>query len=238
MKKQETSAGFTLLEILLAIFIFGIIMATIFGSFGYVFSSAETINNGLDSYEIASNCLNRMVADLKSIYISQHPEYSISRPNDPPNAYRFFGDISSAGEASFSRLRFASFAHLPLEKSTQDGIAEIVYYVQHTTEYDDKDNYILRRADSLYPYDRYDGENFEEKSTDPALCENVKSLEFVYYDHEEKEYDQWNSESDEFKYATPRAIKIKLEIGEIEEDSPSLFFETMVDFTVFREEIK
>ncbi|MCP4348041.1 MAG: prepilin-type N-terminal cleavage/methylation domain-containing protein [Desulfobacterales bacterium] len=232
-----SGSGFTLLEILVAICIFGIIMATIFGSFGYVFSSAEAVNEGMDAYEIANNCLNRMIVDLKSIYIASPPGYSKPKTGDDPNDYRIVGDTSSAGDGDFSRLRFTSYAHVPLEKSLREGIAEIVYYVQHI-ETEDEEYYVLSRADTLYPYERFDGDVFEEKKSDPVLCPNVKSLEFKFYDDEDTEYDSWDSESDKSKYSTPRAVKIKLEIGEIGEDSPSLLFETMVNFPVFREKIE
>ncbi|WP_207680262.1 PulJ/GspJ family protein [Desulfonema magnum] len=233
MKKQETSSGFTLIEILIAIFIFSIIVTTIFGSFTSVFSSAKMIDEDIDAYEMAKNCFDRMILDLRSVRISS--EFNYIRPgigtDNPPDPYRIVGDISYAETGSFSRIRFTSQTHLPLEKSTQDGIAEIVYYVQST----DDDSYVLRRADSLYPYKRFEGKVFEEKKTDPVLCENIKSLEIKYYDDEETEHDHWDSESQEFKYATPRAVRIKLEFGD---DSASLLFETMVSLLVYREKVK
>ena len=70
---------------------------------------------------------------------------------------------------------------MPLERSTaQDGIAEIVYYVQAVPG----GGLRLKRADNLYPYPR-----FEERSVDPVLCENVKSLAFEYVDAEGKVFD-------------------------------------------------
>jgi len=227
MKRKKASSGFTLLEILIAIFIFSIIVTTIFGSFTSVFSNAETISKGIGSYEMGKNCLNRMIFDLKSMHVSPDAEYARPSLNDTPDPYRVVGDTSYAGTASFSRLRFTSLSHVSLEKSTRDGIAEIVYYVQSQ----DDEQYVLRRADSLYPYKRFDGKNFEEQFADPALCEGVKSLIFIYYDEEGTEYDYWDSESSEFKYATPSAIKIKLEFGD---DYSSLFFETMVDLPIYR----
>ena len=224
---KEKSSGFTLIEILLAIFIFAIIATTIFGSFASVFSTTEAITEGMASYQMAKNCLDRMVLDLREIRISMPPEYAPPDANDTTDPYRVIGDLSSAG-SSFSRLRFASLAHLPLEGSTRDGIAEIVYYVQNTEE----DNYVLRRADSLHPYKRFEGKIFEESTGDPILCEGIKSLTFKYYDDEETESDSWDSESMESKYSTPRAIRIKLEFGD---EFSSLFFETMVSFPLYRE---
>ena len=44
LKKRVHEGGFTLLEILIAIFIFSIIVTTIFGSYRAVFSTTEAIN--------------------------------------------------------------------------------------------------------------------------------------------------------------------------------------------------
>jgi len=69
------------------------------------------------------------------------------------------------------------------------------------------------------------------KQTGVVLCENVKSLTFKYYDHEGTEFDMWNSDDEEFGYATPSAIGIKLELGI---GSDSKLFETMVTLPVNR----
>jgi len=232
MKKRNSISGFTLFEILIAIFIFSIIITTIFASFTSVFSNAEVIKADIDAYEMAKDGLNRMILDLREVYVSMPPEYSYPTPNSTPNAYRMVGDTSYAGTGTFSRFRFASFAHVALEKSIQDGIAEIVYYVQSTGENDEGEPiYALRRADSLYPYKRFEGNIFEEKDSDPVLCEGIKSLTFQYYDDEDNEYERWDSESEESKYGTPRAIRIKIELGD---EFSSLLFETMVDFPIYR----
>ncbi len=223
---QFPAFGFTLLEILIAIFIFSIIVTTVFGSYNAIFSNIETIDKGITDYEMAKNCLNRMVADLRSIHVSMPPKYAIPDFDAPPDPYRIVGDTSDAVNVSFARLRFTSLAHIPFEKSITDGIAEIVYYVQDA----DDGNYVLRRADTLYPY-----KPFQENKNDPVLCEGVKSLTFKYYDHKGTEYEDWDSESDEFRYSTPMAISIRLELGM---DSDSQLFETMVTLPVCREKIE
>lgn len=220
---MNADAGFTLLEILLAITIFGIVMAMVLGAYHTVLSTAEAVRDGSGSYEVAKTCMNRMMTDLQAIRISMVPEYTKPGLTDPPNPYRIVGDTSYAGDGVFSRLRFTSYEHLPFENDSKEGVAEIVYYVQEAED----DRHVLRRADHLYPY-----EEFEEDPSDPALCDNVKSLAFVFYDHEGTEYEKWDSEDEEFEHATPAAIKIKLEIGD---DSSSIPFETMVYFKIFRD---
>jgi general secretion pathway protein J len=222
---RKPKSGFTLMEILLAIFIFSIIVTTVFGSFRAVFSSTGRIEDGIKTYVMAKNCLNRMILDLQSIQIAMPPAYRKPNFNSDPDPYRIVGDASSAGSLSFARLRFTSLAHVSFGADTRKGIAEIVYYVQET----ENDAYVLRRSDTLYPY-----QDFEEKASDPVLCERVKSLTFTYYDAEGTDYELWDSESDEHKHATPKAIGVKLEIGD---SSTAVVFETTVSLPVHRDNI-
>ena len=218
--------GFTLMEILLAFLILGIVLTTILASFNAVFSTTDTLRNSSRYYDMAKNCLNRMTLDLGALYITQPPLYKPPNFDDPPNPYRIIGSINEIGGTSFAMVRFASNAHIPLNKSIKRGIAEIVYYVQGQ----DDGQPVLRRGDHLYPYPP-----FEENSGDPILTEHVKSLAFKYYDSEGSEFEEWNSDSEEYGYATPAAIGIQLEIGD---ESVSYNFETTVRFAVNREKIE
>lgn len=214
--------GFTLLEVMIAIFIFAIIATTIFTSYSSLLSGSETSDQGTASYEMAKNCLNRMIVDLESIHLTLPPGYSPPVLGEPPELYRIVGDIFDVQGVSFPRLRFTSLAHLSFGGKTEKGIAEIVYYVQASGD----GNYVLKRADNLYPY-----ETFEEKAGDPVLCTDVKSLTFKYYDQDGTAYDLWDSDDEDFGYSTPKAIDINLELAE---SSGSLWFKTMATPTVYR----
>ncbi|QTA78569.1 Uncharacterized protein dnl_07930 [Desulfonema limicola] len=224
----KASTGFTLFEILLSIFIFTIVITTIFSSYRAVFSSTDSINGKIASYEMANNCLNRMIMDIKAAYISQIPGYTPPAFNSPPDPYQMKGESQYAGSKTFPSFRFTSSAHLFPGKNMRTGIAEIIYYVQYI---DNDEQYVLKRAENLPPYNK----KFAFSNKDPILCEHLKSLEFIYYNFEGTEHESWDSESKEYKYATPSAMKIKLETGN---DSVSLFYETMIDFPFYREEIK
>ena len=76
-KAKHGQQGFTLIEILVALFIFVIVVTTIFGSYNSVFSNAESIKDDMTSYEMAKNCLNRMIIDLQSLHVSLPPAYSM-----------------------------------------------------------------------------------------------------------------------------------------------------------------
>ena len=219
---QRPVAGFTLMEILLAILILGLVVTTILASFNAVFSTTETLDSSSKYYNMAKTCLNRMTIDLETLFVNQPPLYKAPDFDDPPDLYRIFGSQTNIGGTSFANLRFASHGHVPFENSTREGIAEIIYYVIVKND----GQFVLKRADNLYPYP-----TFEEKASDPVLCENVKSLAFKYYDQEGTEADEWDSDTDEYQYATPTTIKIQLELGNETESYP---FETTVRLPVYR----
>ena len=232
-KKQQTAnndqkleRGFTLVELLLAIVILSLVVTTVLVSYNAVFSTTEALQSSSNIYEMAKNCLKQMTVDLESIYIIRKPIYKRPEFDDEPSDFRVVGLSKDLSGTGFAQLRFTSRAHLPLENSHRRGIAEIVYYVQAKED----GSQVLKRSDNLYPYPE-----FEEKGTDPTLCEHVKSLAFTFLDDERSENDSWDSESDAFEYATPRAIGIELEIGD---ETRSHTFKTMVRLPVYREIIK
>ncbi len=219
---RPAAAGFTLMEVLVAITILAVVVTTILASFNSVFSTTEILDESADIYEMAKNCMKRLTEDFESIHITQRPLYKPPEFDQPPDPYRIVtttGDIDGTGIA---QLRFASRAHISLGQSPGKGIAEIIYYVQAGNDGD----LVLKRADNLYPYP-----DFEERSSDPVLCKYVKSLAFKFYPQEGTESDVWDSDSDEFDHATPKAIGIKLELAN---KASSYTFETMVSLPIWR----
>jgi general secretion pathway protein J len=199
-------SGFTLLEIVVAIFIFALVITTVFGSFRAVFSSTDAVGNDVAVYASARACLERMATDLAALYITRDPFYSKPKFNDKDknDPYRVVGDTTDVAGASFGRLRFASLAHLRLNQDPRQGVCRIVYYVQQRSDA----SLVLRRADHLYPFP-----DFEESEDDPILCDNVLSLEFEYMNDEDEMSDRWDSESADTHYTPPRLIEIRLTVG-------------------------
>jgi general secretion pathway protein J len=223
--QDRGAPGFTLLEILLAITIFAIVITTIFGSFRAVFFNSADFDHRADLDEMANGCLTRMSLDLESLECSLPPLYHPPGTDDEPDIYRVVGDFSEAGGSKAGRLRFTSLDHLSFHNATRQGVSEIVYYLYTTAD----GQQVIKRADHLYPYP-----DFEASAKDATLCEKVKSLKFVYFDQEGDEHDRWDSESDDYKYATPTAIGIQIEVGD---ENYSRKAETVVSLPVQRREI-
>lgn len=229
----ENRRGFTLLEILVAIFIFAVVMTTIYASFNAVLSKNEAINQGRGVYEMARTCLDRMASDLSAVYVERPPLYEPADFDDTENPYRFVASEEIVGSESFSRLRFAADAHLPMGGGKSGGIAEIVYYLEAVEAPDS--GFVLRRADTAYPYDASGYESYDESAPDPILCRNVQSFSLELSDSEGEWRPEWDSENSRTKYATPRAVRIKLKVSD---GMNSHAFETAVKLPVWREELE
>jgi general secretion pathway protein J len=218
--------GFTLLEIMVAIFIFAVVITTVFGSFRAVFSSADAVGGDVAVFESARTCLERMATDLQALIISDYPRYTKPEFNDPADSYRLVGDTSDVAGSTFGRLRFTSLAHLALNRDPRQGVCRIVYYVHEGLN----ESLVLRRADHLYPFP-----DFEENEDDPILCDNIMALEFEYMDAEGEMSDRWDSESADNDYATPHLVEIRLTVGN---QDRSMIFSTRVALHVYRKAVE
>jgi general secretion pathway protein J len=229
---RSGSRGFTLFEVLIAMFIFGVVVTTVFGSYRTVFSSVDALQARIDLNEMATVCFNRLGADLRSAFVARGPAYEKPGFDDPPDPYRFAMETVYEAGGNFPRLRFTSFAHLPMGADRRTGIAEIVYYVESEGAFGEaEESRVLKRGDRLPPYP----ENFEAMETDPVLCERVRSLQMVLLDAEGEEHESWDSEATEQERATPRAVAVTLELGD---ENVSLFYETVIEIPVYRDAVE
>ncbi|RUA00230.1 MAG: hypothetical protein DSY89_06970 [Deltaproteobacteria bacterium] len=215
-----------MIEILIAMFIFAIIITTVFGSYRGTAEQIERVSKDRYLVEMGRNCIDRITRDLLAVWVVQSPEYQPPGINSDPDPYRVAGEDDSVDNLSYTRLQFTSLAHLPIRPSRSFGIARIVYYVQS----DENGMHRLFRSDRLFPYGR-----FEEDPMDPVLCTHVHALSFTFYDSDGEPHEEWNSESESVKYATPAAVEIRLELGDGESTQ---IFKTRVNLPVRREKIE
>jgi general secretion pathway protein J len=220
-------SGFTLLEIMLAIFIFAIVLTTLFGSFNTVFSNAAAVDEDLIYYEVARNGLNRMITDFQTIEITTADEFILPELNESNDRFRFLGDFLDAGSETFPQISFASRSHLPLGSQRIPGVGLIRYYVEQRSS----GEYVLKRSDRHFLIDAEE----DQDAFDPVLLNRLKSFQVVYFDEEGDEYEQWDSDADDYEYATPSVILIKFELGN---DTISHFFETKIALPLVRQNLE
>jgi general secretion pathway protein J len=207
LPRRKHVRGFTLAEILIAIAIFALLVSIVMGSFSGVFSHTEELAIERSNNAMARSCLMRMATDLSNAYVEKPPFFKPPEAMQDPSFYRFVAIDGAGSAATDVRLQFASRAHVDLGADKRQGIAIIRYYLEAMDEGADP-LWRLRRADWLA-----DAGPLPEPANDPILCENIRALKMTYLDAEGEASDEWDSSSADNGYATPRAVRIRLELA-------------------------
>jgi prepilin-type N-terminal cleavage/methylation domain-containing protein len=199
--------GFTLIEILIAVLILGIVLSTVYVSYTGTFRIIHDTRYDAEVYSLARAALDRMARDLQSAAPWR-------------GGFTFTTKTQTLGNREFLHLSFRSAAHIAFsDKEAREGIALIGYGVEEGAE---KAGYILTRSDSLY----------QEPGKDPStgkgwlLCDGIDSVSYLFFDEAGKEYMSWNSEGDvpAQKKRMPAAILIRLSfVNDTDRERPLVF---------------
>lgn len=203
MNKQRCK-GFTLVEVLVSILIFSILMSTLFSSFKAFIISSEYLKDDVTHGEKIRNVLKRINTDLESLVVLQTPRYKKPEFNSDPDPYGFIGQEETLGRNVVSSMAFTSFAHAMLGVDQRAGVARISYYLKEN----ENNTYDLYRADALFPFPEE-----MESCTNPILCRDISGFELVYTDFNGDEHRYWNSDDQEFEYAFPISMDLKITLG-------------------------
>ena len=216
------STAFTLLEILIAMFIFAVVLSTIYASYTGTFRIVNETESQADIYGMARVALERIQEDLESVYIPKDAKSPESDEDSP-----FVGEDEETKGRGTDSLHFISRAHLVFSEQEQSsGTAEIAYYVEGDEE---GEGFVLYRADTPAFQEKP-----EEGTGGLVLCDSLVSVNFTYYDDEGEEHDNWDSTSDEFKDKVPKMVSIKLEFENSTDPERPFSFMTSVALPLSR----
>ena len=231
MRRAPHNAGFTLVEVLIAVGILAGISAAMGLSMQSMFSTRDYFEERYERFQIARNALNRMSAEIASAYMAAPEHGGEPIPGEEPDGQ----DTSDDGQAELERLQrepiqfgfigrddtmsFSSFAHV----RTQDGErnshhAEIGYFVRREQDEDTgrQVQRLMRREDTTYDDDITKG------GTIYVMIPEIEEVEFEYWDAgpvrlgtaEEIAQGRWVSEWDttrtEFAGRLPTRVRIKV----------------------------
>ncbi len=244
-ESKRRAAGFTLIEILVSISIFAVLATMVYSSLNAVLSRNEAIKEAGNVHEMAKNALNRMTMDLTAMFVEQYPKYQVPGINDPPDPYRVLGEEDYVRGNLSSRLTFASTEHLGISSDIVSGLGRIVYYVEapgdrpgdrFTDRPGDRDEQglLLIRSDKPFPYD-IDPDSPMDTVQDPVLCEGIESFSLTFVDENGQTHREWNSDSETYRFATPRAVIIHMKVAS---NNATHDFTTRVDIPVYRERLE
>jgi len=224
----KNSSGFTLLEILIAMFIFAIVLSTIYTSYTGTFRIVDETQYQADIYGMARITLERMHEDLESVYITQYSEPSESN-EEGGGVVEFLGEDKEIKDSGADSLRFISRAHLVFGEEEQAfGKAEIGYYVG---ENDEGEGLVLYRTDTPVV-----AQTPGEGTGGSALCEKLLSINFTYHDANGEVYDNWDSAAKMLKEKIPQMVSILLEFVNRSDPETPFKFMTRVALPMGREQ--
>ena len=212
----SNSSGFTLVEILIAIFIFAIILSTIFTTYTGAFRVMDQTESQAGIYAMARTALERMIEDLESVYVIPGA-YTKKTEADTQGSDLFIGEKKEINGRPFDTLRFLSRAHIGFNDTEPDsGVTRIAYYA---VESDQENGATLFRSDTP----EFEEEP-EEGSGGVPLCEGLSSVDLTYYSGDGKPHERWDSTKEEFDGNLPVMVLISLEfVNKTDPESPIRF---------------
>jgi len=125
-QSQTTNDGFTLIEVLLAVFIASIVMAVLYASFFQIIKAKEKVEEELELYHEARVIFSKMTKDLATAF----PRGSVNSVTSNTNSDYFIG----AQEGNFSTLRFTSLSRTPAKDAKESDQTEISYFIEPTED--------------------------------------------------------------------------------------------------------
>ena len=137
-QSPTSNDGFTLIEVLLAVFIASLVLVVLYGSFFQILKAKEKIEQELEVYHEARVIFSKMTKDL----VTAFPRGALNSNSAISSDY-----FQGTREAEQSALRFTSLSRLPQGDTKESDQTEITYFVQPINE-NDSDLFALIRRDN------------------------------------------------------------------------------------------
>jgi general secretion pathway protein J len=212
------------MEILIAVFIFSVVISTIYVSMTGTLRIVNETERDAEIYGMARIALERLSEDLASAYLPPPDKSAGSDDDDPGDSpFKFAGEKNEIDGERGDTLSFSSLAHVAFGEDRRfSGVTEIAYSVEQGEE---DEGLVLLRSDDVQMGFRVPG---EERGDGLVVCEQLQSVRFTYYDSEGEEYDNWDSAGDEFETPMPRMVAVTLAfVNKSNEEAPLKFMTTV-----------
>ncbi len=181
LRPGKARRGMTLVEVLVAVTILGLVSIVTFGGFSQTMRNKRRIEEQADRSHVIRVALERMVSEISMAYVSIHvnPNPALQTMNTC-----FIGGRSGRAH----RLDFTSFSHRRLYRDAHESDQnEISYFI--TDHPEDRDMRVLVRREQ----NRIDDDP-QTGGVTQILVEDVLDLEMEYFDHVTGQWtDSWDT---------------------------------------------
>jgi prepilin-type N-terminal cleavage/methylation domain-containing protein len=187
--------GFTLIEILIAVFILATVLSTIYAAYRGTFRIISDADRDGEIYGMARNTMLRIIKDLSAVTMNG-------------GTFKFVSRTSETAGANFMELVFISRAHLSWTESESSGtVAEISYYVDQEGP---EGSYRLMRQD----VPGVQAGNQVTGRQGYVICEGLYSVIYKFADSSGQGHDTWDSTAGAMgeKNKVPAIVSVELKL--------------------------
>jgi general secretion pathway protein J len=200
--KTPSGGGFTLMELLIAIGISGMITVLVYGSFARTFDTREFVLQGQERFHTVRVALERMSREISMTFV-----YDCRELDTPTGERRHKTIFKVEREGKVDRMVFSSFSHLRLFKDANESDQNVLSYYSEGDPEDSSITNLVRREKT-----RIDGEP-EEGGETLVLCPDIESLHFKLWDEEKEDWvEEWDCSQIERLNRLPNLVRITLTV--------------------------
>lgn len=191
--EKKWLGGFTLVEILISIFILSLVMTTIYVSYTGILKTSRQLEQEGDIYKMARVSMDRLIKDLSSLQKSS-------------GSFDLQAEEKKSGNREFHSVSFWSASHLAFGENESEGRPAMIRY--EVREDVNGGHFSLWRSD-------VSGAMPDETKTSDSgfiICKNIDTFRLTFYDASGAETDSWSASSvqGQEKSKAPQTIKIEL----------------------------
>lgn len=186
MRRRRGEAGFTLIEVIIAIAVMALMMVVAWGSVVQTMNAKRQFERQQDRYREARSAMQRMAGDLESAYISQNEDTTVM------DRRTFFeGDASGDVQG----LKFTTFAHQRLYADANESDQTVISYYAASDRQNRSITNLMRRETKRLGFNEKP-ENIPGEAD--VLFSNIGKLKLSYFDVKDNDWkDTWNSHGTE-----------------------------------------
>jgi len=178
---RRRAAGFTLIEVMLAVAILAIMTTLMWSAFSQASRNKKRVEAAQERTHTVRTALLRMAREIEMTFLSESNEPDATLPRT---------QFIAAGRPDVDELWLTAFAHQRLRGGSAEGDTSIIGYFG-ARDPDDRRILNLMRRESRRLVSR---DPREVPGETYIVCPDIVRLKLSYYDYRKKEWrDEWNS---------------------------------------------